>query len=223
MTLSGPPLAMEGVAAALVVLGAPEVGQHVVPAPAVVAFARPAVVVLGLAAHVDHGVDRARAAEHLAARLVAAPAAEAGLRHGLEGPVVGAVLGQQREPGGAVDEDALVGRPGLEQADADGRVLARGAPPARSRPSRRRRSRSRTRRARSLSWRASRRLCRRHARSRAGPRALEELLGNEPAEQHVVHAQPEARLGLDAEDDLLVVRRASAIAAATVFGSRRSR
>src|SRR5450432_674629 len=34
---------------------------------------------------------------------------------------------------------------------------------------------------------------------------LQQLLGNEPAQQHVVHAQPEARLGLDAEHHFLVV------------------
>src|SRR4029450_2850272 len=32
----------------------------------------------------------------------------------------------------------------------------------------------------------------------------EQLLGNEPAPQHVVHAQPERRLGLGAENDLVV-------------------
>ena len=119
--------AVPGVGAALVVLGPLEVGQHLGPGPAGVARGRPVVVVARLAAHVDHGVDRARAAEHLAARLVAAAAVQPRLRHGLEGPVGGAVLRQHGEPGRAVDQHALVDRAGLEQADRDRGVFAQPA------------------------------------------------------------------------------------------------
>ena len=56
------------VAAALVALHALEEGQHLVIAPALVAHLRPGVEVLRLAAHEGHAVDRARAAEQLAAR-----------------------------------------------------------------------------------------------------------------------------------------------------------
>ena len=45
------------------------------------------IVVGGLPAHIDHGVDRRRAADHLAARIVEAAAVEAFLRLGLEAPV----------------------------------------------------------------------------------------------------------------------------------------
>jgi hypothetical protein len=115
--------AVEGVGAALVVLAALEVGQHVGPAPAGIARGGPGIVVLGLAAHVDHGVDRARAAEHLAARLVAAAAVQPRLRLGRERPVGAAGLAEQRESGRAVDQHALVDRPRLEQADANGRIF----------------------------------------------------------------------------------------------------
>src|SRR3546814_7070692 len=48
---------------------------------------RPVVVVGGMAPRVDHRVHRRRAAEHAAARLVAAPPAQARLWLGLEAPV----------------------------------------------------------------------------------------------------------------------------------------
>ena len=58
--------AVQRALAAEAVLGAAEVGQHVVPAPAGIAELAPVVVVRRLAAHVDHAVDRGAAAEHLA-------------------------------------------------------------------------------------------------------------------------------------------------------------
>ena len=54
--------------------------QHVLVAPAAVAELRPVVVVLRLAADEDHAVDRARAAQHLAARHLDAPPARALVR-----------------------------------------------------------------------------------------------------------------------------------------------
>src|SRR5882672_214800 len=73
-------------AAAVTVVGAVhevlvllEIGQHIVPAPAGIAELAPVIVVAGLAAHVDHAVDRGAAAEHLAARIVDGATAEPGL------------------------------------------------------------------------------------------------------------------------------------------------
>ena len=116
--------AVVGIGTALVVFGPPEPRQHVVPAPALVAQRRPVVVVARVAARIDHRVDRARAAQHLAARLVAAAAVQAGLRHGLKAPAAGPRARHQRQPGGAVDQHAGVGRAGFEQRHRDGRVLA---------------------------------------------------------------------------------------------------
>ena len=65
--------------AAEAVLGAAEVGKHVLPAPAGIAELAPVVVVGRLAAHVDHAVDRRAATEHLAARIAERPAVETGL------------------------------------------------------------------------------------------------------------------------------------------------
>ena len=71
-----------------IVLRALEVGQHVGIGPAGIAERGPLIVVASVAADIDHGIDRGRAAEPLAARLIADPAVEARLRHGVERPVV---------------------------------------------------------------------------------------------------------------------------------------
>src|SRR4051812_24109714 len=70
-----------------IVFRALEVGEHVEIRPAAVAERRPAVIVAPVAADIDHGVDRARSAETLAARLVADAAVEARLRYRLQRPV----------------------------------------------------------------------------------------------------------------------------------------
>src|SRR6476646_2865529 len=57
-----------------IVFRALEVGQYVVERPAGIAERGPVVVVGAVAADIDHGVDRRRAAEPLAARLIAAAA-----------------------------------------------------------------------------------------------------------------------------------------------------
>ena len=77
--------AVIGVAAGAVAFGPLEVGQNAFIVPAVEAERLPAVIVLAVAAHVHHAVDRRRAAQHLAARPGDAASVEMGL--GL-GPVV---------------------------------------------------------------------------------------------------------------------------------------
>ena len=62
-----------------IILRALEVGQHVGIGPAGVAERGPVVVIASVAADIDHGVDRGRAAEPLAARLIADAAVEARL------------------------------------------------------------------------------------------------------------------------------------------------
>ncbi len=69
--------AVKLVGAVLVVLGALEHRQHVVPRPAAQPERRPVVVVGPLTAHVDHRVDRRAAAEHLAARVADRAAVQA--------------------------------------------------------------------------------------------------------------------------------------------------
>ena len=79
--------AVELVGAALLVLRLLEERQHRIPVPALAAALAPAVVIGRGAAHVDHAVDRAGAAQHLAARLVEGAAVELLLRLALEHPV----------------------------------------------------------------------------------------------------------------------------------------
>src|SRR5580693_6218627 len=78
--------AVELVGAALLVFGTPEIGQHVLVGPAGIAELAPQIEILSLAADVNEPVDRARPAEHLAARPQHAASAELGERLGLELP-----------------------------------------------------------------------------------------------------------------------------------------
>src|SRR5258708_6001862 len=71
-----------------IILRAFEIGQHVGIGPAGVAERGPVVVIAAVAADIDHGIDRRRTAEPLAARLIADAPLKAGLWHGIEGPVV---------------------------------------------------------------------------------------------------------------------------------------
>ena len=100
-----------------VVLGPLEVGQDVVPAPAGVAQLAPAVVVRGLAAHVDHAVDRRAAAQHLAARIIEHATAESRLGLGLEAPVGARIADAVEIADRDVDPGIVVLAAGLEQQD----------------------------------------------------------------------------------------------------------
>src|SRR5438105_12208193 len=71
-----------------IVFRALEVGQYIGVGPAGVAERCPLVVIASVAADIDHGVDRGRAAESLAARLITYTAVEACLRYRIELPVV---------------------------------------------------------------------------------------------------------------------------------------
>ena len=116
--------AVERVGAALVVLGLLEERQHVLVAPALVAELAPVVVVPGVAAHIEHGVDRRRAAERLAARPVHAPVVAMDLRHGLVAPVVGRLFAEAGEARRHLQQEGRIGRAGLEDQDAQPVVLA---------------------------------------------------------------------------------------------------
>ncbi len=91
---------------ALVAFHVPENRQHLAVAPAAIAELRPGVVVLRLAAHEDHAVDRRRAAQQLAARDGNAALAGALVGFRRIQPVGGGVVDQL----GEADRDA---RPGM--------------------------------------------------------------------------------------------------------------
>src|SRR5205823_4273533 len=82
----------------------------------------PMVVIGGLAAHVDHGVDGRGAADHLAARIVEAAAVEALLRLGPEHPVRARIADGEEIPDGDVEPDPIVLAAGFEQQHAHCRI-----------------------------------------------------------------------------------------------------
>ena len=122
-----PAAAVERFGEDLVVFRLEEVRHCFGVGPAGIAERRPAVVVGGMAAGVDHRVDRRGAAERPPARLVTAPAAEAGLRDRLIGPIV--EFGRRHQHAGdrRVDYPAVAGAAGFDQGDGRARVLAQPA------------------------------------------------------------------------------------------------
>jgi hypothetical protein len=111
------------VGAALVVLGALEVGKEVGVAPAVAAGVAPAVVVGGVAADVDHRVGGRRAAESLPAWQVDAASIAVGLVAGPEIPVDRGAR-QRGDAERDVDVVERVGGTRFDQEDVDVLVLA---------------------------------------------------------------------------------------------------
>ncbi len=116
--------AVEFAAAALVAFAALEVGQHVVPVPALGAQGGPFVVVAGVAADVAHGVDGTRAAQHLAARPPQRAVAQRRLGRGAVIPVHALLAHQLGQPRGHVDEGMPVAGAGFQQQHPVGRILA---------------------------------------------------------------------------------------------------
>jgi hypothetical protein len=100
----------------------PEVGQDVGIAPAVGAHLGPGVEVAGMAAHVDHAVDRGGAADHLAARAGHAPPAHVRLGLGAVAPVVAAHVHRVGECAGHPDEGARVAAAMLDHEDGAPRL-----------------------------------------------------------------------------------------------------
>jgi len=118
--------AMMLVSASFLVLGAPEIRQHVLIRPAGIAHLAPQVEILLLAADVDEPVDGTRSAKHLAARPQHSAAAELRERLGLEHPSDLRVEDVSVEPGGDVDPRVAVLAAGLEQQHA-ARAVSRQA------------------------------------------------------------------------------------------------
>ena len=106
-----------------IVFRALEVGQHVGERPAGIAERGPLIVVGAVAADIDHRVDRRRAAEPLAARLIADAAVEALLRHGVEGPVVDVAGDHQHECERRRDHPIVVLAAGVQHRHRNVRIL----------------------------------------------------------------------------------------------------
>ena len=117
--------AVEFISAALVVLAGLEVGQHVLIGPAGAAQRGPVVIVPGVAADIEHGVDRARPAQSASARLIAPAPVQALHRLGFERPV--RALGQGDQHAGGLDPEIVVGAARFQQADPARGVFAQPA------------------------------------------------------------------------------------------------
>ena len=118
--LQRPVTAVIVVGAAIAALGPAEIGQQVGVGPAAEAGLRPAVVVAGMAADIDHAVDRGRAAEHAAARAIHHAAVHEGLGLGVVVPV-DLVVGQRIGEGGRhvdLPVPGVIAAAGLEQKHA---------------------------------------------------------------------------------------------------------
>ncbi len=76
------------------------------------------IVVGGLTAHVDHGVDGGGAADHLAAGIVEAAAVEPRFRLGLEHPVRARIADGEEIADRDVEPNPVVHAPGFEQEHA---------------------------------------------------------------------------------------------------------
>ena len=107
-----------------IVLGFLEIGQDVQPAPAGIAQRPPVVEVGFLAADMDHGVDRTRPAEHLAARPIALAPVECRLRLGAVHPVDAGIVERLTVTDRHLDPQPPIAAPGLEQQHLVGAALA---------------------------------------------------------------------------------------------------
>ena len=110
--------------AARLIFAALEIGQNVVIAPAAVAALRPMIEILRLPADIDHTVDRARSAQHLAARPFHPPPGDAGIGFGFEAPIDGRIVDHLEQTAGDVNPRIAVGGPRFEQQHAIGGIGA---------------------------------------------------------------------------------------------------
>ena len=104
--------------------GALEIGQHVRVTPAGEARLAPVVIIAPVAAHMGHGVDRRRTAQHLAAQGLDPPVVEIGLGLGVVAPIVAPVGPQLADAKRNMDEGIAVARACLDQQHRCRRVLA---------------------------------------------------------------------------------------------------
>ena len=95
-----------------------EIRQHIAPAPAGVARVAPVVKIAFLAAHIDHGVERAAATQHFAARPVRGAVAQRRVGLGGVHPVVVRVGECHAVTQRHLDQRAAVRAASLQQQDA---------------------------------------------------------------------------------------------------------
>src|ERR1700733_3825112 len=92
--------------------------KNIVPAPTGEPELAPMIVIGRLAAHIDHGVDRGRAADNLTARVTQAAAIETFFGFGLEAPVRARITDGKQISDGDVKPYPIVAAAGFEQKHA---------------------------------------------------------------------------------------------------------
>jgi len=92
-----------------------ERGLYVIPTPTRQTELTPMIIVGGLSAHRDHGVDGGRAADHLAAGIGQRAAVEARLALGLEHPVRARIADREEIPDRDVKPDPVVVAAGFQE------------------------------------------------------------------------------------------------------------
>src|SRR5215475_6977469 len=113
-----PAYPVQHVLAALLVLGATEIGQNILKAPAGIAELPPMIKVRGLAADVEQSIDRARPSQHFPSRLNDPPIVEFYLRLRRVEPVDLAIGEQLAVTERDVDPDIAVVSARFQQQDA---------------------------------------------------------------------------------------------------------
>ena len=113
-----------GVTELFVVLGFLEIGQHIAERPAAISRRCPVVIVEPVPAHVDHAVDRARSAQHLAARNIDRALRSLFLFGGPVAPIELTVVHQKADGERNVDQGVAVTPARFDQANAHAGILA---------------------------------------------------------------------------------------------------
>src|SRR4029077_4421916 len=113
-----PAYPVQHVLAALLVLGATKIGQHIFKAPAGIAELPPMIKISGLAANVEQAIDRARPSQYFSSRLNDPPIVELCLRLRRVEPVDLAIGEQLAVTERDVDPDIAVVSARFQQQDA---------------------------------------------------------------------------------------------------------
>ena len=99
-----------------------EIGQHVIPTPALISELAPMVVVAGLAAHIDHSIDGRTATQYTPSRIAQTAAVQPGIRRRPVPPVRARVVHAVEIADGNVDPDVVIPAAGLQKQNRNVRI-----------------------------------------------------------------------------------------------------
>src|SRR5690606_8932116 len=108
---------MELIGAADIVLSLAEIGKHIRKTPAGAAKVGPAVIIAAVTTGVDHAIEAARAAEYPTLQPSELPVVQPCYGVGLEAPMIGRIVADEKSQTGDAKERTFVGGTGLQQQD----------------------------------------------------------------------------------------------------------